>query len=680
MNRAGVGCLAVVLVLLGTLGCRGGDAGNAPRPGGIDVGRDAGGEVLPQEVVRPLAEALPERTLSPLPTMRLADGLTPPTNRWFSGLVFSEEPHPVQPLPLTFTGSDGGFGFGLPQVVVSADNVVGSNQQDVEVTLEGATEQQVSRYDDASFTLSHHGGDGEELGRTTVARGSLAVSHVAVRDERLTTSLTWKDSGEVWSATAPTGDYGLVVRDGTVDGRHILLDEGGSATFFPVPAGQEAAGLARYVSPVDGTHTAYDVGAQRVATSLAHTSGGKPSGTPFVLLPVQAAGLSDEVTCDLGSFPSVYGDLPVCRGESLAWEVPRQRAVAGLDLSGLPPRERTELARQVAADVAALPPLPTDTYYGGKWLFRTAQLLEVASRVGAEAAARDAQEQLTAALLRWSEPSGCAERANQCFVVDPKWRGIVGLEPAYGSEQFNDHHFHHGYFLHAAGVLARHDPAVVERLRPVVDLLAADIAGGSDTRVTPRLRAFDVYAGHSWASGTAPFADGNNQESSSEAVNAWVGLALWAEATGDEELARHAAWLHASEAASARALWIEPEVPDGFAHRVFGINWGGKRDHTTWFSPAESAILGIQLIPMGPTTGHLAGDPARIAANVAPVGDVRTLQGPLADYVLLYSALAGPDAARAALAVARRWPEGEIDDGLSRTYLLAFTMAQATTE
>ena len=670
VHRLGVACLVAAL-LLGLGGCRG---GGAPAP---EAPADAGTQVLPQTVVGPLAEALPRRTVAAMPTTRLADGLTPPTNRWFSGLVFGDEPQPVQPLPLTFTGANSGFGFGLPQVVVSAASVVGSNQQDVQVTLAEATEQVVSAYDDASFTLSHREAGGAELGRTTVARGSLAVSHLAVRDERLTTSLSWSGSGEVWSATAPTGTYGLVVRDGTVDGRRIALDAGGSATFFPVPAGKSAADLARFVAPVDGTRTAYEVGEQRVATSLTYTSGRETSGTPFVLLPVQAAGASDGVTCDLGSFPSVYGDLPVCRGESLAWEVPRQQAVAGLDLSGLSSRERAELARQVADDVDSLPASPPDTYYGGKWLFRTAQLLDVAAQVGAEEAERTAQERLTAALVQWTEPAGCDERASQCFVADPRWKGIVGLEPAYGSEEFNDHHFHYGYFLHAAGVLARHDPAVSERLRPVLDLLAADVAGGADTEVTPRLRAFDVYAGHSWASGTAPFADGNNQESSSEAVNAWAGLRLWAEATGDDALAAHAAWLHSAEAASARAYWTEPSTPDGFAHRVFGINWGGKRDHATWFSPAESAILGIQLIPMGPSTGHLDGDPDRIAANVAEVGEVEQLTGPLSDYVLLYSALAGPAAARTALTAARAWPEQEIDDGLSRTYLLAFALAQA---
>lgn len=65
----------------------------------------------------------------------------------------------------------------------------------------------------------------------------------------------------------------------------------------------------------------------------------------------------------------------------------------------------------------------------------------------------------------------------------------------------------------------------------------------------PFLRNFDIYEGHSWASGVANYefdengemvdkkgglSGGNNQESSSESVNAWSSLILWGEAVGAE--------------------------------------------------------------------------------------------------------------------------------------------------
>ena len=45
------------------------------------------------------------------------------------GSVFGDEPQPVFPLPLTFGMDDSSFGFGLPQIVTTADHIVGSNSR-----------------------------------------------------------------------------------------------------------------------------------------------------------------------------------------------------------------------------------------------------------------------------------------------------------------------------------------------------------------------------------------------------------------------------------------------------------------------------------------------------------------------------------------------------------------------
>ncbi len=100
-----------------------------------------------------------------------------------------------------------------------------------------------------------------------------------------------------------------------------------------------------------------------------------------------------------------------------------------------------------------------------------------------------------------------------------------------------------------------------------------------------------------------------------------------------------------------------------------GINWGGKRDYATWFSAEPSAILGIQLIPMSPSSGYLAGDPDRIRTNVREGGS-----GPLADYALMYAGLAGREDAQTALEQARDLKDNAIDQGNSRSYLLAYLM------
>ena len=161
-----------------------------------------------------------------------------------------------------------------------------------------------------------------------------------------------------------------------------------------------------------------------------------------------------------------------------------------------------------------------------------------------------------------------------------------------------------------------------------MDLLAADI--GSSLTAARRLAAVPTSptAGPSTRTpGTrgppapSPFADGNNQESSSEAVTAWTGLALWAKASANHNLETEATWMLSSEAQAGLAYWTNFDqsqpVYSGYGHKIVPLNWGGKRDYATWFSPEPAAMLGILVIPMSPSSTYLGGDPARIEANVA---------------------------------------------------------------
>ena len=50
------------------------------------------------------------------------------------------------------------------------------------------------------------------------------------------------------------------------------------------------------------------------------------------------------------------------------------------------------------------------------------------------------------------------------------------------------------------------------------------------------MRNKDWFVGHSWAAGIFPFADGRNQESSSEAVNGWYAVSLYGLAIGNERI------------------------------------------------------------------------------------------------------------------------------------------------
>ena len=670
------GALAVIVGLLALTACQ----SALPDPPAA-----TSAAVFADPDVKPLVAALPHRSVSPPPTMRLAAGLIPPTNRWYSGLVFGTAPQPVFPLPLSFALTASGFAFGLP--IVAANPTVIAGGYAPQVTMDaGAAGATVTAYDDVSVTLEFRTASGARIGHTTIAEGSPLVGFTADSAVTLASSVvfapgtdstagsTGSSAGRTLAvATVGGRQYAMLTPAGTLSqaGNSIRLSYGQSIVLFPVPTGSTAATVAQAVSgPLLSVSTGYSTGRSTATTSLDYRTSG--ARTVFAALPSQSA-LAAGTTCDLGHYDSIYGTVRVCSGERLAWSVPLAVENGTLPLGTLTASDRTTIVAQLRRDAADHSPLPADTYFGGKALYRLANLLTIARALGVGDVADALKARLAAALRQWSDPKGCATTPTQCFVYDPGVHGVVGLAASFGSDQFNDHHFHYGYFLYAAGELAKDDPSVTRTLAPVIDLLAADLATSGPSTLFPQRRTFDPYTGHSWASGFSPFADGNNQESSSEAVNAWNGLALWADASGNAPLRSEARWMLSSEIASARADWIGGHLASfaGFRHEIVSINWGGKRDYATWFSPDPNAMLGIQLIPMSPVSTYLDGDPARIRRNLAeatPHGyDVQ-----FGDYLLMYSGLAGASDLAKARVTATTLPGTAIDDADSRTYLLAW--------
>lgn len=617
--------------------------------------------------------AVPHRSVAPMPTARLASGLVPPTNRWFSGLVFGKNPQAVFPLPLSFGLTPSGFAFGLPNVSTSANTISGEFAPSIAVD-DRSTSSVVTAYDEASVTISQRDSAGA-VGHVVIAEGSPTVTFTAARPTALAVpGFSPAGSKGVFSRSVGDVSYGLVTA-GSMSNDKLTLASGQTAVWFVAPAGVAVETLASRVAPLTGVGVSYSVEADAATTSLDYQS----TGTGLVVaMPHQRGGLRSPTSCSLGSYPSVYGSLELCAGSQLSWSVSRvtpSSALAGT----LSASDKQLITSELAKDVAASPTPPTDSYGAGKAMYRLANLLELAHRFGDRSSAVTVQHQLDALLTKWTSPRGCASRSSECFVYDPAARGIVGLVASFGSDQFNDHHFHYGYFLYAASVAVKYDPSLRDKIEPVMNLLAADIGSTSGSSDFPQRRVFDPYVGHSWASGYAPFADGNNQESSSEAVDAWNGLALWGQTIDDSSLTSEAEWMLSAEAASARAYWtnFDPaaSVYRGFAHGVVGINWGGKRDFATWFSAAPAAELGIQLIPMSPASTYLGGDAARIARNIAEAtpGGYNVQFG---DYLLMYSSLEGPSAATSAFSAARSLPNADIDQADSRAYLYAWILSR----
>src|SRR3954453_16694634 len=151
--------------------------------------------------------------------------------------------------------------------------------------------------------------------------------------------------------------------------------------------------------------------------------------------------------------------------------------------------------------------------------------------------------------------------------------------------------------------MAAADPGFARGYGDVVDLIVRDYAGSlaiGPASGLPPFRAFNAYLGSSAACGLVPFADGNNQESSGEAVAAWEAVARWGLVRKNTAMTAYGVTHYALEAATARTYWLGEGLtrPAGYAHTVAGIVWDAKIDYATWFDPKPESILGIQLLPL----------------------------------------------------------------------------------
>ena len=132
-------------------------------------------------------EAVAQRQGKDLNPVRLAEGLVPPTNRWFSGMVFGPEPLPVYPLPLSFQLKGTGFDFGLPEVKSTEKTLFGGHRPEVSITLPGVEGWQVVAYDTVTVVAEARDASGP-IGRVTLAQGSPQITFIASRSVTLETS------------------------------------------------------------------------------------------------------------------------------------------------------------------------------------------------------------------------------------------------------------------------------------------------------------------------------------------------------------------------------------------------------------------------------------------------------------------------------------------------------------
>ncbi|EEB05645.1 endo-1,3-beta-glucanase Eng1 [Schizosaccharomyces japonicus yFS275] len=212
------------------------------------------------------------------------------------------------------------------------------------------------------------------------------------------------------------------------------------------------------------------------------------------------------------------------------------------------------------------------------------------------------------------------------LIYDETWKGVVskaGLSGSslsdFGNTYYNDHHFHYGYFVHAAAVLAHIYPDWLNEgnNKAYINMLIRDVSNptSADTYF-PVQRSFDFFHGHSWATGIFVSNDGKDEESTSEDYNFFYGMKLWAQVIGDSDMEQRADIILGIQrhAMGKYMLFndgnVQPTVMQ--PNEIAGITFMNKIAHTTYFGTLIQYIQGIQMLPITPISAFIR-QPAFVA-------------------------------------------------------------------
>jgi endoglucanase Acf2 len=599
----------------------------------------------------------------------------PPTNEWWSSLLwaYDGDPYsrPMFPHPLAVQAAADGLGVGYPadpQIVGRAYRF--PYVEDLRISSTGlhAPDARVRSSSDWAVTAVWAGG-ARQLEATFGHGLPFIYARTGGGDARIQLGDGGQISsshGEVALVTIHGHDYGLFAPSGAAwrsDG-HAVVSELAGKGFFSVAVlpddKPETLDLFRRhaYAFVTGTRVSwhYDPREAKVTshfeikTTLIEPGGDRVDLPLVALYPHQWK--ASHAPVSKTAYATARGAMRLLAAKSFDVERPFHGLLPVLPAVG---EGRAQLEGYLHDEAGEKDLFPAgldgkkDIYWTAKSLGRVSTLAWIAHGLGDAKTVSRLVAALTRELDDWFDGAP-PER----FYYDAKWRTLIGFPAGYHSDtQLNDHHFHYGYFIWAVATVAALDPAGGARKRwaPLVQMLIKDVANTDDADDRfPRLRYFDPYAGHSWASGPAMFDDGNNEESSSEDANFAAAVLLWGTVTGDATTRDLGVYLYETLASAVEQYWLDVDhdvFPAGYGHPVAGIVWGDGAAYKTWWDPNPIYVHGINMLPFTGASLYLGRRPDSIRAGEASL--VAESQGPVRQWRdILWMDFALDDAAKAA--------------------------------
>jgi endoglucanase Acf2/chitodextrinase len=579
-----------------------------------------------------------------------------PTNKWWSSLAwqrYAGNPYSenMYAHPLALRAKAGGLGVSYPtNPTISTGNPTYiqeyhySYAEDLMLGVAGlnAPDAKVDGFSD--WTVTAAWSDGTRSLKTTFGHGLPFVYATKSGGNALIvfngTPTVWSNGGNVLGVTVNGHHYGIFAPTGstwTLSGTTLQSTLAGKSYYSVAVLPDNTTTTLNFFKNhafafVTGSTASWSYGeatAQLTTNYNVTTSVQEGTETRPLLALYRHQWLNTSAALTGYSYISPRGAMKVLQGASFS---------TGMRFNGVLPAlpdkgsyNRTTLYNYVNEVYAAGSFLPngTGTYWTGKALGRLSALAQIAHQVG-HTAARDAfLSALKSKLQDWFQaPDG---KTSNLFHYNSTWGTLIGYPAEYGSDtELNDHHFHYAYYVMAAATIAQYDPnwAIDSNWGGMVKLLIKDAANWESTETRfPRLRSYDAYAGHAWASGHGGFGAGNNQESSSESINFSTSLILWGSATGNKTIRDLGIYLYTNEVNAIEQYWFDVNdavFPAGFNRSTVGIVWGDGGAYSTWWTANPEEIHGINFLPITGGSLYLGRNPNYIATNY---NDMRTNNG-----------------------------------------------------
>lgn len=578
-----------------------------------------------------------------------AAGKPVPTNDWWSLLIKNDHAGNLFNYPMALKTTNPGL------VVSYIPWGVYDDQEPITVGVSGlnAPRATVSDYSDWTVTIDWNDGSRHfqatsgvtmpflyfEKGDTDVASVKVALGEVTVDNEMMIIEnarngadfVVYAPAGSVWTLSGNT-------YTSTLNGKNYW-----SMAMLPQSAANIAALAGEYkkyayVFPANTTASwTYDETAAVVRTDFLVETTVKEGTADQVLqglLPHQWANLAPGSPQPSGySYGSVRGEMKTLEGNSFTVEntfrgiLPTLPYLANYS-EGFSPSELNTKIEQLENDGLAT---WTDSYNEGQVMNRLIQAARIADLTGDTVAVNKIRATIKARLEDWLTAE--ASEVAFLFYYNSTWSTLIGYPAGHGQDgNINDHHFHWGYFIHAAAFMEQFEPGWADQWGAMVNLLVRDAAAYDRNDDTfPFLRNFSPYAGHCWANGFATFPQGNDQESTSESMQFNSALIHWGSVTGNDEIRDLGIYLYTTEQTAIEEYWFDIHERNFSASQQYSLVsrvWGNSYDNGTFWTSDIAASYGIEMYPIHGGSLYLGHHPEytqklwdEIAANTGILGN-----------------------------------------------------------